>query len=141
MILYHGSKEVVKYPEIRKARFHKDFYFGFYCTQFPEQARRWAGRYGTKGYLNQYEYTPNEKLKYLRFDEMTEEWLDLSCSAERALHILMILWKVRWQMIRFIIISRISLTEKYPEPHSGNWRNLTILPIRSAFIRFRRWIR
>lgn len=38
MILYHGSKEVVKYPEIRKARFHKDFYFGFYCTQFPEQA-------------------------------------------------------------------------------------------------------
>lgn len=76
MILYHGSKEVVKYPEIRKARFHKDFYFGFYCTQFPEQARRWAGRYGTKGYLNQYEYTPNEKLKYLRFDEMTEEWLD-----------------------------------------------------------------
>lgn len=27
MILYHGSKEVVKYPEIRKARFHKDFLF------------------------------------------------------------------------------------------------------------------
>ena len=39
MILYHGSKEVVKYPEIRKARFHKDFYFGFYCTQFPEKAK------------------------------------------------------------------------------------------------------
>ena len=35
MILYHGSKEVVKYPEIRKARFHKDFYFGFYCTACP----------------------------------------------------------------------------------------------------------
>ena len=87
MILYHGSKEVVKYPEIRKARFHKDFYFGFYCTQFPEQARRWAGRYGTKGYLNQYEYTPNEKLKYLRFDEMTEEWLDfiLNCRSGKDL--------------------------------------------------------
>lgn len=28
MILYHGSKEIVTYPEIRKARFHKDFYFG-----------------------------------------------------------------------------------------------------------------
>ena len=26
MILYHGSKEVVEYPEIRKARFNKDFY-------------------------------------------------------------------------------------------------------------------
>lgn len=30
MILYHGSKEVVEYPEIRKARFNKDFYFGFF---------------------------------------------------------------------------------------------------------------
>ena len=30
MILYHGSKERVEYPEIRKARFNKDFYFGFY---------------------------------------------------------------------------------------------------------------
>ena len=32
MILYHGSKEIVEYPEIRRARFNKDFYFGFYCT-------------------------------------------------------------------------------------------------------------
>ncbi|MFR4453661.1 MAG: DUF3990 domain-containing protein [Ruminococcus sp.] len=30
MILYHGSHETVEFPEIRKARFHKDFYFGFY---------------------------------------------------------------------------------------------------------------
>ena len=28
MILYHGSREIVKYPEIRKAQYHKDFYFG-----------------------------------------------------------------------------------------------------------------
>ena len=28
MILYHGSKEIVKFPEIRKAEFNKDFYFG-----------------------------------------------------------------------------------------------------------------
>lgn len=76
MILYHGSKEIVEYPEIRKAMFHKDFYFGFYCTKIPEQAIRWATRYGKKGYLNKYEYTPNEDLKYLVFEEMTEEWLD-----------------------------------------------------------------
>lgn len=76
MILYHGSKEIVEYPEIRKAMFHKYFYFGFYCTKIPEQAIRWATRYGKKGYLNKYEYTPNENLKYLVFDEMTEEWLD-----------------------------------------------------------------
>ena len=38
MILYHGSKEIVEFPEIRTARYNKDFYFGFYCTQMPEQA-------------------------------------------------------------------------------------------------------
>ena len=46
MVLYHGSKDVVEFPEIRKALYHKDFYFGFYCTRFPEQAKRWARRYG-----------------------------------------------------------------------------------------------
>lgn len=30
MILYHGSKEIVEFPEIRRAKFNKDFYFGFY---------------------------------------------------------------------------------------------------------------
>lgn len=76
MILYHGSREIVEYPEIRKAKFNVDFYFGFYCTRFEEQAKRWAARYGKNGYLNKYEYVPNERLKYLIFDEMTEEWLD-----------------------------------------------------------------
>lgn len=76
MILYHGSKDIVKYPEIRKAMYHKDFYFGFYCTRFPEQAIRWATRYGKMGFLNKYEYTPNANLKYLIFQEMSEEWLD-----------------------------------------------------------------
>lgn len=75
MVLYHGSKDVVEFPEIRKALYHKDFYFGFYCTRFPEQAKRWATRYGTAGVLNCYEYTPDNRLKYLVFDEMTEEQL------------------------------------------------------------------
>lgn len=37
---------------------------------------RWATRYGKKGYINKYKYVPNEHLKYLKFDTMTEEWLD-----------------------------------------------------------------
>ena len=49
MILYHGSKEIVRFPEVRKATFNKDFYFGFYCTVYKEQAKRWATRYGKKG--------------------------------------------------------------------------------------------
>ena len=76
MILYHGSKEIVEFPEIRKAVYNKDFYFGFYCTRMQEQAERWATRYGRKGYVNCYEYIPDKKLKYLIFEEMTEEWLD-----------------------------------------------------------------
>ena len=81
MTLYHGSKDIVEYPEIRKARFNKDFYFGFYCTNIEKQAERWATRYGEKGYINRYEYTENTELKILRFEKMTEEWLDfiLNC--------------------------------------------------------------
>lgn len=76
MILYHGSREIVEYPEIRKAVFNKDFYFGFYCTENQQQAERWATRYGRKGYVNKYLYTPDKELKCLKFDKMTEEWLD-----------------------------------------------------------------
>ena len=49
MILYHGSKEIVEFPEIRKALYHKDFYFGFYCTRLPEQAKRWAVHFAPFG--------------------------------------------------------------------------------------------
>lgn len=76
MILYHGSKEVVEYPEIRTALYHKDFHWGFYCTRLPEQAKRWATRYGKAGYLNCYQYIPNDHLNCLFFEKMTEEWLD-----------------------------------------------------------------
>ena len=76
MDLFHGSKDIVEFPEIRKAIFNKDFYFGFYCTRYREQAERWATRYGKKGYINKYVYVPNEQLKYLKFKDMTEEWLD-----------------------------------------------------------------
>ena len=76
MIVYHGSKMIVESPEIRIAKYNKDFYFGFYCTLFPEQAIRWTTRFNGTGYLNEYLYTPNEHLNVKIFPEMTEEWLD-----------------------------------------------------------------
>lgn len=76
MKIYHGSGETVKNPEIRTAKYHKDFYYGFYCTLFEEQARRWAVRYSGHGIVNEYEYQPDAALKVLKFSEMTEEWLD-----------------------------------------------------------------
>ena len=80
MLLYHGSKEIVQFPEIRKAVYQKDFYFGFYCTNYIEQAERWATRFGKSGYINIYEYTPDPSLRYLKFEDMTEEWLDFIVS-------------------------------------------------------------
>ena len=76
LILYHGSKMIVESPEIRIQKYHKDFYFGFYCTLFSDQAIRWATRFDRVGYLNEYVYTPDDNLKVKRFSEMTEEWLD-----------------------------------------------------------------
>lgn len=78
--LYHGGKEIVKFPEIRIAKYNKDFYFGFYCTNFKEQAERWASRYGSVGVVNEYSYEPSENLRVLVFPDMTEDWLDFIVS-------------------------------------------------------------
>ena len=74
--LYHGSNQIVDEPEIRIARYNKDFYYGFYCTLIKEQAIKWATRYQSTGYLNEYSYTENPELKIKKFETMTEEWLD-----------------------------------------------------------------
>ena len=76
MILYHGSKEIVKTPEILVTRYNKDFYFGFYCTLMCEQAKRWAIRFTGTGIINEYEFILSSELDILKFPEMTEEWLD-----------------------------------------------------------------
>ncbi len=86
VVLYHASKEKVESPEIRIAKFEKDFFQGFYCTLFFEQAKRWAVRYTGKGIVNDFLYIPNESLSIKKFDEMTEEWLDfiVSCRSGKS---------------------------------------------------------
>ena len=81
MILYHGNKIIVEMPEIHIQKYNKDFYFGFYCMVFPEQAIRWATRFDGVGYVSEYLYTPDDSLKVKKFPEMSEEWLDfiISC--------------------------------------------------------------
>ena len=80
MILYHGSKIIVDTPEIRVQKYNKDFYFGFYCTVFSDQAIRWATRFDGVGYVSEYLYTPDDSLKVKKFPEMSEEWLDFIVS-------------------------------------------------------------
>ena len=76
MILYHSSKEIVEFPEIRKSRYTKDFSWGFYCTNNFKQALRWANRGEGDPVINYYTYERNDKLSILKFDSMTDEWLD-----------------------------------------------------------------
>ena len=76
MILYHGSKTILEKPELRKEKYNKDFYFGFYCTKLQYQAKRWATRDMKSGFVNSYEYTQNSELNIKVFSEMSEEWLD-----------------------------------------------------------------
>ena len=78
MELYHGSRVIVEYPEIRMTKFTKDFSWGFYLTNDLNQAKRWANKRKKIGAptINYFSYEENPELKILKFEEMTEEWLD-----------------------------------------------------------------
>lgn len=76
MILYHASKAIVEFPEIRKTKYTKDFSWGFYCTNNIDQAVRWANRGEGMPIINSYDYTPQNSLSVLEFEEMSDEWLD-----------------------------------------------------------------
>jgi hypothetical protein len=79
-IIYHGSNVVVQTPHILLNGHYKDFGYGFYCTIMEKQAIRWANTRKGDSILNKYRYTPNDKLKILSFEKMTEEWLDFIVS-------------------------------------------------------------
>ena len=74
--LYLGSRVTVEQPEIRIQKFHKDFYWGFYCTEYETQATRWATRFGS-GIVNVYRFEEQSGLSVKRFPEMngwTSSW-------------------------------------------------------------------
>lgn len=55
MILYHGSKEIVKYPNFKKSKIHNDYGQGFYTTKSNDLAKEWAVSIDNDGYYNKYE--------------------------------------------------------------------------------------
>ena len=107
ILLYHGSKEEVVYPEIRITRYTKDFSWGFYCTNNYQQAYRWADRRSADGLVNVYRYVENPDLKILRFPEMSTP---------------------------FGITSTDLRPGKSAVKHFGHWRSSSIQHTRSAFI-------
>ena len=75
MNIYHGGYCSIEYPEIIEGKYAKDFGSGFYCTELKEQAVRWAKRYETP-IISVYNFEVTTNLRVLRFEEMTEKWLD-----------------------------------------------------------------
>lgn len=82
MILYHGSIEQVKKPEIRRTNRALDYGSGFYTTTSERQATLWVkrklGQKSGTGYVNVYELdeTYRTQLDVLHFTSPTEQWLD-----------------------------------------------------------------
>jgi len=81
-LLHHGGAQAVPYPEIRKTRYTKDFGYGFYCTDLKEQAIKWCYRKGNKGVVSCYEYTPNNNLNFVQYEE-NDEWLDFIAACRK----------------------------------------------------------
>ncbi|MCQ2975377.1 MAG: DUF3990 domain-containing protein [Bacteroidales bacterium] len=75
-VVYHGSGEIVQFPEVRKSKYAKDFSWGFYCTNDYQQAYRWANRNQFQGVVNHFSYVEKSNLNILKFPEMNDDWLD-----------------------------------------------------------------
>ena len=84
-ILYHGSSFKVEKPKILTSGFYKDFGYGFYCTNIEKQAKRWAIVKGKTHIVNVYSYEEDMALSILKFDDMTEEWLDFVINCRRGI--------------------------------------------------------
>lgn len=84
MIVFHGSTEVVKKPDVRHSYRRLDFGIGFYVTTVRGQAERWARRkadiLGKKSAIvNIYQMEEDVDGQVKSFDEDLIEWIDFVC--------------------------------------------------------------
>ena len=84
MIVYHGSSEIVRQPDILHSYHALDFGKGFYVTTVREQAERWARRKaaltGGRAIVNQYQMDDDTRgLRVKRFHDDLEEWIEFVC--------------------------------------------------------------
>jgi len=90
MILFHGSTELIKTPQLIKPQRLLDFGAGFYTTQSKEQAENWAiikckrAENCQHPIVNCYELDDsvfkNSGFKVKIFEKANEEWLDFIMS-------------------------------------------------------------
>ena len=85
MIVYHGSTEIVKSPDVQHSYRALDFGKGFYVTSVKEQAERWARRKAnlsekSRAIVNCYRLLEDfGTLKTKTFAEDLHEWIDFVC--------------------------------------------------------------
>jgi len=84
MIVYHGSSEVVRQPDILHSYRALDFGKGFYVTTVQEQAERWARRkasmVGGRAIVNQYQMDDDmTELQVKRFPDDLSDWIEFVC--------------------------------------------------------------
>lgn len=82
---YQGDNKVLDEPKIYLDGSYKDFGYGFYCTNFEKQAKRWALTKKNKHVVNVYSYTENKNLNCLIFKEMSDEWIDFVVSSRQSI--------------------------------------------------------
>lgn len=86
MIVYHGSADVVEYPDVMHSFRPLDFGKGFYVTTNLEQAERWARRKadlseGKNPVVNVYEMSDDSmEFKVKEFPDDLREWIDFVCA-------------------------------------------------------------
>ena len=88
MIVYHGSTEMIKVPDIEHSKKYLDFGKGFYVTTYQEQAKKWAVRksmrQGKMAIVNVYNMENNwEKYRVLSFEKENEKWLEFVCACRK----------------------------------------------------------
>ena len=88
MIVYHGSIEIIKNPDVVHSKKFLDFGQGFYLTTFESQAKKWAARKGMRQkrtpIVNVYEMSEEwQDFKVLSFEKENEEWLDFVCACRK----------------------------------------------------------
>lgn len=92
MIVYHGSTEIIKNPDVIHSKKYLDFGKGFYITSFENQAKKWAIRKGMRqqksAIVNVYELTEDWScLNVLSFEKENEKWLDFVCSCRKGIEL------------------------------------------------------
>ena len=88
MIVYHGTTEFIKNPDVVHSKKYLDFGRGFYITTYENQAKKWAIRKGMRkeksAIVNFYELSEDwNDFRVLSFEKENEKWLDFVCECRK----------------------------------------------------------